>query len=336
MTRSLGNSAPASPIQRRGKWFKSATTFHRGPIEVLRVRIPTFERRSFALTQPDEQRSRLNEHQDVIVRMPIDTDSDFIPVGVVSKEYALVQHVDVVDVVLNALSVSEIAADDVDVALEITEYGERMALSVYLPDKYSFDPGDGHKMALRLECMNSVDGSTGFRALMGWFRFVCSNGLIIGVTRSDVRRRHVGGLTLDDVADVLQSGLAECEAEKKNFQLWLRTEVDPVRMKKWIDDDLKKAWGFKAATRAFHIASVGCDVTVVGPYKGHSPTTIPVSNGDSVPGAAEKCRNLFDLSQVLAWLARDRTDIQEQLSWREQIPDILKPFIPTGHLEMSL
>ena len=263
------------------------------------------------------------------MRAPMGADSDFVPIGVVSKEYALLQHHEVVDVILRALAANEIAADEVDANLEITEYGERMALSVYLPHRYAFDPGDGHPMALRLECLNSVDGSTGFRALMGWFRFVCGNGLIIGVTRSDVRRRHVGEVALDDVAAVLQSGLAECEAEQKNFQLWRRTMVDPERLEKWINEDLKEAWGFKAATRAFHIASSGRDVMIVGPYQGHSPTTIPVNAAEFVPGAAEKCRNLFDLSQVLAWLARDRTDIQEQLSWREQIAEMVKPFIPS-------
>jgi hypothetical protein len=242
----------------------------------------------------------------------------------------------VVDVVLRALELSDIVIADVRANLEITEYGERMALSVYLPDSYAFDPGDGHPMALRLECINSVDGSTGFRALMGWFRFVCGNGMVIGVTRSDVRRRHVGDLTLDDVAAVLRSGLTECDAEKKNFQLWRRTPIDTGNMKNWIDAELRKAWGFKAATRAFHIASSGRDVTIVGPYKGHRPTTIPVNPGELVPGAAKRCQNLFELSQVLAWLARDRADVQEQLSWREQISEILNPFIPSGQLEMNL
>lgn len=322
--------------QQGSRWFKSTVTWHAATIDELRKRIPSFERRTFAVTQADGGVTRLNEHQDVIVRAPIESDSHFVPVGVVSKEYALIQHHAVVDVVLRALEATDISAGDVNAHLQITEYGERMALSVFLPKRYSFDPGDGHPMALRLECLNSVDGSTGFRALMGWFRFVCSNGLIIGVTRSDVRRRHVGDLILDDVAAVLQSGLAECEAEKRNFQLWQRTVIGPERLKKWIDDDLRKAWGFKAATRAFHIASAGRDVTIVGPYKGHSPTTIPVSAGESIPGAAERCRNLFDLSQVLAWLARDRADIQEQLARREQISGILKPFIPSGQLEINL
>ncbi len=36
---------------------------------------------------------------------------------------------------------------------------------------------------MRLECLNSVDGSTRFRAERGWFRLVCSNGLRFGITR---------------------------------------------------------------------------------------------------------------------------------------------------------
>ena len=33
--------------------------------------------------------------------------------------------------------------------------------------------------------------------------------------------------------------------------------------------------------------------------------------------------NLFDVSQILAWLAKERRDVQEQLEWREQIPDLI-------------
>ena len=194
-------------FQRKRKWFKSTVTSHRGTIDAVRAHLPAFERRSFSLTQADESRSRLNEHQDLIVRTSIGTDVDFVPVGVVSKEYALIQHLDVVDVVVKALEVSDIAPRGVTAQLEITEYGERMSLGFLLPMRYAFDPGDGHLMALRLECLNSVEGSTGFRALMGWFRFVCSNGLTIGVTQLEVRRRHVGNLTLDAVATVLQAGV---------------------------------------------------------------------------------------------------------------------------------
>ena len=226
---------------------------------------------------------------------------------------------------MRALEAAGIASGDVKATLKITEYGERMALSIYLPDAFGFDPGDGHRMALRLECVNSIDGSTRFRALMGWFRFVCSNGLVIGVTRSDVRRRHIGDLRLENVGAVLSSGLKDSEVERKNLERWRRVDVTSDRLAPWVNTDLLRAWGFKAAARAFHIARSGSDALVVGPYGGSTPTTVRTREAHRVPGAPEECRNLFDLSQILAWLAKERRDLHEQMEWREAIPRLLKP-----------
>lgn len=319
--------APAADGDTRPKWFNSAVTCYEGTLAEIRQHIPAFERRSFGLTQPDNESSRLNERLDTIVRLPFDGDQTFIPVGVVSKDYILVPHHAVLDTAITALNAVKIAPECVNAELRITEYGQRMALSLYLPDKYHFDPGDGHPMALRLECLNSVDGSTRFRALMGWFRFVCSNGLIIGVTRSDVRRRHIGNLRLQDVGVVLASGLKEAETEKKNFERWSKAEITLDRLAPWADKNLRAGWGFKAAARTYHIARCGSDANIVEQYKGKTPTTIAMQGTKRVPGAPQRCRNLFDLSQILAWLAKERRDVQEQLEWREEIPELMAPLL---------
>jgi len=306
------------------KWLGSPVVVHEGALIEIRQHIPAFERRSFALTQPGEDQSRLNERLDTIVRLPFGKDRSFVPVGVVSKDYTLVPHVAVLDVAARALDAMKIPASNVKAELTITEYGERMALSLYLPKEYEFDPGDGHPMALRLECLNSVDGSTRFRALMGWFRFICCNGLIIGVTRSDMRRRHCGEFQFEEIGIALRSGVKEAEVEKQNFLKWRNQQVAPDQFVSWVENDLRNGWGFKAATRAYHIASSGCDVEVQGPFKNKTPTTIPVRPAKPVLGAPPRCKNLFDVSQILAWLAKERGDVQEQLKWREQIPELLK------------
>lgn len=92
----------------------------------------------------------------------------------------------------------------------------------------------------------------------------------------------------------------------------------------WVDKTLQKCWGFKAAARTFHIARSGFDAEIVGEYRDNTPTTIHLHKKKRVPGAPYECQNLFDLSQVLAWLAQERRDVQEQLEWREQIPALLK------------
>ncbi len=236
----------ASP-DTRPKWFNSPISFYGGTLSDIGFYLPDFERRSFALRQPDDERTRINERLDTIVRKPTMDDPNFVPVGVVSKEYVLVPHTEVLTIAAKAILAAHIPPTEVGAELKITEYGERMALSLYLPERYSFDPGDGHSLALRLECFNSVEGSTRFRALMGWFRFVCSNGLIIGVTRSDLRRRHIGDLSLSDVEAVLISGIEESDKEKKNFEQWRKREIQPSKLTSWIKEELRKGWGFKAA-----------------------------------------------------------------------------------------
>jgi len=317
------NGARLENDDRRPKWLNSPVTFHAGTLTEIRKCIPAFERRPFVLPPTGGETLRTNGRLETIVRLPFGEDKTVVPVGVVSKDYALAPHTAVLDATIEALHGVKIAPSDVRAELKITEYGERMALSLYLPDKYQYDPGDGYPMALRLECINSIDGSTRFRALMGWFRLVCSNGLVIGVTRFDIRRRHVGEFRIHDIGEVLSSGLSESEAEKRNFAQWRKTRITLEQLKPWIEDDLRKDWGFKAATRAFHIARTGADAEITGQYRDSTPTTIAVRLAKRVPGAPEKAGNLYDVSQILAWLARDRRDLQEQMEWREQIPALM-------------
>ncbi len=259
------------------------------------------------------------------MRLPIGQDTECVPVGVVSRDYALLQHSSVCDEAKKALEDAKIDPAKVSAELRLTELGERMKLSLRLPDNYLFDPGDKFPVTVRLECLNSVDGSTRFRAVMGWFRLVCSNGLTIGITQSESDRRHVGDFQFGDIGNILRGGLGEYKLERDTLIRWQNLEVGPTKLRAWVDTDLRVGWGFKAAARAFHIATSGRDVTVLGPYRGYRPTNVRVETSDAVPGAPEESTSLFDVSQVLAWLAKERADIQEQMDWREQIPSLIAP-----------
>ena len=309
------------------KWFNSPVSFYEGSLESIGDYLPQFERRPFALTQPGNESSRMNQRLDMIVRKPCGNDQAYVPIGVVSKGYTLVPHQSVVAVAERALEEAEVTPGEVKAELCITEYGERMALSLYLPERFAFDPGDGHPLTMRLECFNSVDGSTRFRALMGWYRFVCCNGMIIGVTQTEVKRRHIGEMGLNDVEAVLGHGLQEADTEKQNFQKWQQKKVTPDDLTPWINKELKDAWGFKAAARFNHIVRTGHDAEIAGSYKKTTPTTISVRLSAAVPGAPPECRNLYDVSQALAWLAKERRDVQEQLALREAIHGLLAPLI---------
>jgi len=321
-----------------GKWQNSPVREYTGrPLDVRSV-LPDFERRDFAVTHPEKLFPFINPRLDLIVRKPIehingrlwvsDTHKDdYIPIGTVSKEYRLVPHTQVFDTALKALSENHIDPSHTKVDLLITEYGERMHFSIYLPQDDDFDPGDGHPMAMRLECFNSVEGSTRFKAFVGWFRFVCKNGLIIGVTTARFQHRHDRTLDIADIDSVLKNGITEGTKERENFREWRKTTVEKGSLPLWINDKVYKAWGFKAATRAFHIARTGYDVVIAGPYKEMRPTTIPVKKTKKVPDTPNEAQNAYDISQILAWLAKERSDIKERLTWRQQIPDLMKALL---------
>ncbi len=98
---------------------------------------------------------------------------------------------------------------DVPTRLLISEYGTRIAIRATLAAKYAFTPDDGQAMALTFELFNSVDGSVPLMAAVGWFRFVCSNGLVVGTTSAKVRQRHSSALNIHEIsggAAALQRG----------------------------------------------------------------------------------------------------------------------------------
>lgn len=113
-----------------------------------------------------------------------------LPIGVVSKKYALVTHAEVVKTFRKALG------KKVNENIRLTHDGARMHYEVILPDvTVKIDSGD--EVAMRLVVENSYDGSHKLQIIFGAFRFVCSNGMIIGRKFLSINRRHVGEVMLN-------------------------------------------------------------------------------------------------------------------------------------------
>jgi hypothetical protein len=315
------------PKLKNAHWLNSEIIESEGTLPDMIGLVPEFERRGFGLEQDASRKTRLNTNYDMIVRKPFADDADHVPLGVVSKGYVLISQKSVIESVTEALTLAKIDPAKVRASLALTRYGERMRLSVFLPNSYSFDPGDGHPMDMRFEVLNSVDGSTGFQALLGWYRIVCGNGLVVGVTSSDFMGKHIAGLRTSDVSEALSSGIELAKKDRECFIKWRKKAVKNDRIVEWVNKDVKKEWGFKAATRAYHIITSGQDVEIAGQYAKQQPTTIRVEPRDLVPGSPERSNNAYDVSQALAWLAKERKDLQEQLEWRAQIPDLLEPLL---------
>lgn len=90
-------------MARSGRWLNSAVTLYSGRLPDIRKHVPSFDRRPFAIASSGDAILRANEQLHTIVRLPIKGDNNDVPVGVVSKEYALLQHSSVFEETVKAL-----------------------------------------------------------------------------------------------------------------------------------------------------------------------------------------------------------------------------------------
>jgi hypothetical protein len=108
-------------LQKELKWLGSPVSTYSGKISEILVYIPEFERRPFSLSS-DLPLANENAFMDVIVRKPIpNIDPAEIPIGVVSKNYQLVQHWQVIDTIINTLNMVGIKPEQVTAELQITQ-----------------------------------------------------------------------------------------------------------------------------------------------------------------------------------------------------------------------
>jgi len=307
------------------RWKGAPVVEKTGVIAEIMPLLPEFDTRMLSIS--GEGLSVLNPSYRVVYRKPT-ADADLpLPVGVVSRKYRLVQHAKVLEVAVNALNKAGVNTDDLQVQLRITENGERMSLGLLFPDdqRYSVSlKGNGDTMRLRLQCLNSVDGSVRFMAFLGWYRFVCSNGMMVGITKLDIRQRHYIGLDIDRVGAVLSHGLPLLEREKKLYVRWRNAGVEADGARGWIDGPLRKRWGVKLAARTFHIVRTGSDADFALPFERGKPSDKTMIATKSVPGLHGPAANAFDVSQALSWLAKERRNVQEQVELMMEIPEMME------------
>jgi hypothetical protein len=162
------------------KWEGSDVVEITGTVADIYKALPVFGRYPYRSGGED------NRYKDEIRREPQRIDEDQLPIGTVGKTYALIQHRDVLASVYRALKLLGVDCADLESELLMSEYGERIQWCCTRP-KFSFDPGDGEPLIVRVNCLNSVDMTTVLEVSLAWFRLVCSNGMMFGLGDSRLR-----------------------------------------------------------------------------------------------------------------------------------------------------
>jgi hypothetical protein len=268
----------------------------------------------------------INSYLDMVYRLPIRQSERPVPVGVVSKNYRLLDHHQILRTIQQSMATRKLDLKDVRVIAEWTIHGERAHFSIIFPPEEHFTVGtvgNEDEMRFRIEVFNSVDGSCRLMAIAGWLRFVCTNGLIIGAALMQLQQQHRQQLEIEELGRRVGEAIESTWSDKAKFERWMSAGVDRSVLVPWIDDDVRALWGVKAAVRVLGIATDGWDVEPVGAVANRKPSEIRTSRTRTVPGADAPVRNLFGVSQVLSWIAGQRAEISEDLEWRSQVHDLM-------------
>lgn len=301
-------------------WFADPAFSAAGPLSKIVKLIPRFERMQCGLGANE------NPFADLIFRMPLTPSEHPIPVAMVSKSYALIQHTDVVDELLDVLEKHQIPTANLNGTLTLSALGQRMCLTVDLPS-YNVVPKDHNSIGLQVNCFNSVDYTISLKLRLGWFRFVCQNGMVFGDTFAYTRRNHFA-LSIQDFHSMFAGQIESYEKERSKLLKWQDIPMTLEQINTIADAKIATEWGVHAAARVCHIARTGYDGTVQpsNPRERRKPHERVVSSETKVPGFSAT-KNAFDLLQVLSWVAGQSKNLQEQMSRVQQINSFMETFV---------
>jgi hypothetical protein len=317
---SEGFAMTLSLLPGEAAWRSRKVQYYTGDWTSIQTVLPAFELRPFS-AGPDEP---ANSFQRTVIRKPLSAAERPIPVGIVSHTYSLAPHREVASLCRNGLVDAGIEPSDLRYEVGLSELGEWMNFRIYLPDSYNFVDAGGHPLGLRLECFNSVDGSSRLVILFGWLRFVCANGLIIGETKIEVKERHGKGLDLENVSKRIQPALEAVVGDRSRMMNWHSQKVAIDAVGGWANDHLSEEWGKKAAARVFHICDSGKDIEIDDLFTPGAATAKSIRYVAPVPGAPERASSKFDVAQAMSFVATQRKNAEERLAWQNVIPRLLE------------
>jgi hypothetical protein len=296
-----------------------------GRLAQVLSQLPQFGRQPFTMTSVNGIEVGVNPYLDMIYRVPSRQAECPIPVGVVSKNYRLVDHHHVLRTIDEVLADLGIDSSELLVRGEWTVNGERAHFSLIFPssDRFSVILREGDEMRFRIEIFNSVEGSCRLMAVAGWLRFVCYNGLVLGKALLQLRQQHRQQLEIEELGRLFRDALQSASEDQDTIAHWRSTMITSDALTEWSDKAVFEKWGIKGAVRVLAIARTGWDVEPKGDLRDRRPSDVATAKTTKVPGIDPPVADAFGVSQALTWVAGQRSELQKDLEWRSQVPELM-------------
>jgi len=159
------------------------------------------------------------EHQAIV---DLDTGKVFC---VASNHYKLIRHETAIEQVESAIARRR-DLGEYTVLTEFYNYGGRMR-RVYRFLERGVEISRGDVVSPELIVLNSYDAAWPFVVLLGAFRIVCTNGLVVGEKFLHLRKRHIYELGQINVAEEIGTALKRFNQQATEWKGWTEKKLTP-------------------------------------------------------------------------------------------------------------
>lgn len=144
------------------------------------------------------------------------------------KRYTLIKNEAIYDRVDRAIREStDIDTNGMQITDSVAYAGGRSIRSYIFPEhKIQIGKSDHDVTNLRLNVVNSYDGSTNLRLMMGGYRMVCANGMIVGDTAAQYVARHTSGFSLGEIQTRIAAQLRAFNEAGEMWKVWANKPCD--------------------------------------------------------------------------------------------------------------
>lgn len=158
---------------------------------------------------------------------------------ITSEKYKLVRHEEVLDNVESTIKTKSPFGPWTR-SVSLYQEGARMRTKYTFPET-TVEVQKGDFINPTIEVFNSYDRSMRHTVMLGAFRLVCTNGMVVGKKFMQFRKRHMPDLYLEDVEAALSLGMDKLELQTSQWKTWAEKKLEREQLEKAIKKlDLNK------------------------------------------------------------------------------------------------
>jgi hypothetical protein len=148
-------------------------------------------------------------------------------ISVVGSGYQLVQNADIYPQFDEAIELSDLNTTGMTRKVSTSHGGGRTVVSYTFPE-HRVSIGDNDELDLTITVLNSYDTSWRFRSIMGAFRLLCANGMIVGEALAEYSGKHTLNLNTNKAIKDLSMAIEHFEATSLMWQWYPKIFVTSI------------------------------------------------------------------------------------------------------------